>query len=635
MNQLKLTGKDMRIMVNEDVSLSVFRRDDTLLWQSSRSYIPALVIRSNDRKIYNLPLADASKVSVAEYDDGKYSGHTLRLSDFAGTDIILELIFAIDTKVDELMLQVAQAGGSDTVVSVEHFYRLEKPVANGGYMVLPHGSGYLIPAECPDELPGKGPKGGFIGARWTLPVFGMVRGNDAICAIVETWWDCEVEANHAPGKQSALDFHWRGSLGKLEYARCFYLRFTEGMDYVAMARLYRRYAREHGLLQTLEEKAVQTPVIRRYIQNILLRWPAWNIEDGPAVLENIHKLQGMGFGINFFFPKWSSEGYSSERNTATTANCSWQAYLHPNPVPGGWGSLVKFANSVRQSNCTVQGFINPRSQYPDGPEFDEARWPCDADGQRIHDLSTHDALDRIKWVLDNIEEKGLKLDVLYFDGFSAHSGLEEDFSSHPVSRRQTFEAQNACFAETRRRGIMPGGELARFWCIANCDYFFFTDWSSDRLSNAPVQGAPAPVGEPIPLFQLVFHDCYIAGFSSGGYSLYAPGDDWWAEYTPRLYEFLFTSAPAHNWLPEGYVPVRDWNSPKTQRRWGWLRRWSTYYRAVAMFEMLSHEFLSADRKQQRIRFANGVVAEFDMATNRLRVSGVAGFTGEWERPEEF
>ncbi len=46
-------------------------------------------------------------------------------------------------------------------------------------------------------------------------------------------------------------------------------------------------------------------------------------------------------------------------------------------------------------------------------------------------------------------------------------------------------------------------------------------------------------------------------------------------------------------------------------------------------EMLSHEFLSADRKQQRTTFANGRITEFDMAANRFRVWGVPGFAGKW------
>ena len=633
MNQLELSGKNVNIQVNENLSLTVLRRDGRLLWESSKTQTPTIMVRANDTEPRTLPLASATNVSVSHFDDGKHRGNIVRLSGFDGFDVVMELILAIDTTSDELLIQVSQVGGRDTVVSVGHLYRFEKSVTDGGYMVLPHGSGYLIPAECPDELPGKGLKGGLIGGRWSMPIFGMVRGDDSMCAIVETWWDCDVEADHLPGDLSALDFNWVGSPGKLSYPRRFVLRFAKGLDYVAMAKVYRKHARKQGLLRTLEEKADETPVIRKYMGNILLRWPAWNTEDGPAVLADIRRLQKMGFGINFFFPKWSSAGYLPERGTATTANAGWQAYLLQNPVPGGWKSLAGFADTLRQLGCTVQGFVNPRSQVPDGPEFDEERWPCNASGQQIHDLSTHDALERTKRVLDNIEAKGLKYDVLYYDGYSAHYPLQEDFSpSHPQTRRQTYEAQNTCFAETRRRGIMPGGELARFWCMADCDYFFFTDWSSDRLSNTPVQGAPAPVGEPIPLFQLVFYDCYIAGFSGGGYALYSPGYDWWADRTPRLYELLFASAPAHNWLSEGYVPIRDWDSNKAQRRWNWLKRWNAYYRTIATSEMVSHRFLSPDWRQQRIEFANGVTANFNMATNELRVEGIADFSGDWEKP---
>jgi len=649
MNQLELAGKNVKVVVNGDMRLTILRSDGRLIWESSKSQTPTVSVlggcipspktnvevRAGGAEAHSMPLSSATHVSVSAFDDGKYRGHAVCLHGFEGVDVVLELQIAIDASTDELMIQIAQVNGSDTVVSIEHFYRFEKPVADGGYMVLPHGSGYLVWADCPDELPGQGHRGGFIGARWTLPMFGMVRDSDAMCFIVDTWWDCNVEAEHVPDSLSTLDFHWRGSLGKLDYPRRFFARFAEGMDYVAMAKLYREYARKQGLLRTLEEKAVQTPVIRRYIEDILVRWPAWNAEDGSAVLADIRRLRDMGFGINFFFPKWSSMGYSPKTNAPNTADAGWQAYLQTDPVPGGWKSPVDFAHKVHNLGGVIQGFINPRTQRAEGPEYDEARWPCDAKGKPIRDLSTHDALDRIKRVLDNIEAKGLKYDVLYYDGYSAYYPLPEDYSPlHPQSRRQTFEGQNACFAETGRRGIMPGGELARFWCIANCDYFFFTDWSSDRLSNTPVQGAPAPVGIPVPLFQLVFHDCYIAGFSGGGYALYSPGYDWWADRTPRLYELFFASAPAHNWLPDGHVPIH-WDNPKTKLRWTWLKRWSDYYRSIAMSEMVSHKFLSADRAQQRIEFANGVVAEFNMATNELRVENTPNFSGEWEKPEEL
>ena len=299
---------------------------------------------------------------------------------------------------------------------------------------------------------------------------------------------------------------------------------------------------------------------------------------------------------------------------------------------GWWNSQGMFVNWAVQ----FRGLLAPeaRSQTPDGPAFDAGRGPQDAQGKPIHDLSTHDAVECIKRGLDNIEAHGLKYDGLYYDGYSAYHPLPEDFSpTHPVTHRMTFEAQNACFTETRRRGIMPAAELARFWCIPNCDYFFFTDWSSDRLSNVPVQGAPAPVGEPIPLFQLVFHDCYMAGFSGGGYAVYSPGYDWWDDRTPRLYELMFASAPAYNWLPNGNVPIGDIRSDDVHRQLAWLKRWSAYYRAITTSEMVRHQFLSDDRKLQEIEFANGVVAAFNMGTNEFRVMNLVGFSGEWEKPE--
>ena len=632
---MELPGANTRIRVNENLSLTVFDTDGRLMWETSQTHTPVLTVKRGKSELRRIPLK-LGKAKPSRFDDGKYRGQKLLITGFEDADIELELTFAIDSAEDELLIQAAQTGGMDAVVDIEHLYTFEKPISGGGYMVLPHGSGYLIPAECPDELPGEGHKDGYLGARWTLPMFGMVRGDDAMCAIVETWWDCEVEASHKPGDGSALSFHWRGSLGKLAYPRRFLLRFSRGMDYVSMAKIYREYARRQGTLRTLEEKSSETPSILHDISSILFRWPAWNPNESASVLGEVQFLREMGFNVKFFFPKWSSRGYSPERGTATTADAGWQAFLLENPVPGGWESLVEFADAVRKLGCTIQGFVNPRSQHPEAPEFDEARWPRNAEGQTIHDLSVHDAFDRIKRGLDNLEARGLKYDALYYDGYSAYHPLPQDFSpEHSVTRRMTYEAQNECFAETRRRGITAAAELARFWCIPYCDYFFFTDWSSDRLCNTPVQGALAPVGEPIPLFQLVFHDCYMAGFSGGGYSVYSPGYDWWEDRTPRLYELLFASAPAYNWLPDGSVPVGDLSGVEVKQRLTWLKRWSAYYRSVATSEMVSHRFLSPDRKIQKTEFANGAIAIFNMATNEFRIINVADSSGEWEKPEEL
>ena len=197
--------------------------------------------------------------------------------------------------------------------------------------------------------------------------------------------------------------------------------------------------------------------------------------------------------------------------------------------------------------------------------------------------------------------------------------------ARPVGRRRNFEAQVECFRETRRRGIVPGAELARFWSVAEADFFFFTDWSSDRLRE----------GEPVPLFPLVFHDCFTAHFSGGGY--YNEGKyDWYADRHPRLYELMYAAMPSHNWLPGGSRPIapEDWGTEAMNRRLKWLRRWHAYFQQVCYREMLTHKFLNPQRTLQRVEFAGGVVAEFDLAKGLFRVQGVPGFTGDWEKPEE-
>ena len=312
----------------------------------------------------------------------------------------------------------------------------------------------------------------------------------------------------------------------------------------------------------------------------------------------------------------------------------WQAFLHPSPVPGGWPTLVKLEREFHQLGCLVQAFICPIYQDPQADGYDLDRGPIGPLEKRLeHPLSQHDVVDRMKRVLNNVDVEGLKLDVLYYDGydgFALHADLPQDFSlAHPMSRRQNIEAQLTCFAETRRRGTMPGAELARFWAVGECDYFFFTDWANDRLTSTPNLASTAPAGIPVPLFQLVFNDCYMAGFSGGGYARYAQGMDWWEGSSPRLYELMHAASPAYNWLPDPHVPIDNWDSAREARKREWLRLWRDFYSSVAFSEMTSHR-IGSDPSQRQIEFANGVSGEFDLSQNRFRIFGVGEIDEAWQ-----
>ena len=64
MQQLKLNGRDVTVLVNDDLCLSVLARDGDLLWESSRHLLPRFRFRNGleESKVHNL--ADAADVSV-------------------------------------------------------------------------------------------------------------------------------------------------------------------------------------------------------------------------------------------------------------------------------------------------------------------------------------------------------------------------------------------------------------------------------------------------------------------------------------------------------------------------------------------------------------------------------------------
>ena len=636
-----LQGRNVAVRVTDSLTIEILGGDGEVLFTSSKTDVPAVTLGDRSR----LALHEAARVEAGAYDDGGFAGHRLDLSGFGDSDARLELVLAMDAR-DTLLVAVEQTGGAD-VRQVDHLYRFEKPVSDGGYMVLPHGSGYLIDADCPDELPGAfvSQQGDMIGGRWSMPLFGMARDDVGMCVVVEDWWDCKVTAHHEPGSASALDFNWAPSLGKLACRRQMKVHLGKGMDHTAMAKLYReQYARPRGLIRTLREKAEVTPTIERYIKTVLVRWPAWDPQLRDEILADLKRFREMGFEITLFYPKWPSKGFSPDRSTGNTVDGGWMGWVHPNPVPGGWAELKEFFDDVHGLGCLTQAFMNPGCHVPGEPTFDEGRIPIDEEGNKpgfaadfgYNYFCSFDDVERISGALDHVAGQGITFDALYYDGYSAHCGVREDFSSaHPLTRRRNFDAENQVMAYTREIGTMPGGELARFWCIRDCDFFFYSDWSQDRLTNVPTQESTRPVGEFVPLFQLVFHDCYMAGFSGGGHEAYVKGVDWWHDSTPRLYELMSCSAPCFNWLPSNSLPVADWDSDLAKAKFDWLKRRSTLFQAIATSEMTSHKFLGEGRKLQRIEFANGVWAEFDFEKNLCRVSGVEGFSGEWEKPCEY
>jgi hypothetical protein len=604
------------VRVNTDLTLNVDQGKGIPAWETARSSPPTIWVRPEKADEKQPPLqirlADASDRTASDYDDGTHHGHRIRLKAFPNADVEVELIIALNDR-GELLAQIAQVGGRDAIQRVAGLYDWAVKPAADTYLVVPRGSGYLIRSDSPQPVT----LAGFVGAAYSLPMFGIVRGNASCYQIIETWWDAHVSIQHTPGQNTVMSLDWEASLGKLAYPRRVSFKFAEKMDYVGMAKAYRQYLIDHKELTTLRQQAEKTPSLKDFLTGVEYRWTGWEPAEYAQVLDNLHHFKEAGLPVTFFFPKWPTHGYAPGR----PPDAGWQGYLQRQPVPGGWPAAKQLADAVHQLGCTVKLMVVPYYYDGNAPGYD----PAKASNVGFPALSSRYFEDALTLLLDHLKQNDFPCDALYFDGHSAYSGYSEHKDAKgPLSRRQSFEAQSACFRRTRSRGIVVGAELARFWSVGDCSFFFFTDWANDRLRE----------GEPIPLFPLVFHDCYGAYFSGGGY--YDEGKyDWYADRNPRLYELMYAAMPSHNWLPGGSRPIRaeDWGTDAMNRRLAWLRLWHAYYQKVCYSEMLTHQFLNPAHTLQRVEFAGGVSAEFDLAKGLFRVHGVPGFSGDWQRPE--
>ncbi len=602
---LSLKTAETTIGIGQDLTLAVYRHStDKAIWTTPVATVTVHQAGSEPEKV---KLSDAIPGEAEKFDDGVFQGYRIRLTRIGKTDVELTFVLALDSQ-NRLRVEVSQTAGKDTVVEITDFCSLAIAPDPHAYLVVPRGSGYMIRSDAtkPVKL------NGFVGASYSMPLFGLVQGEHTVYQIIESWWDAYVRVDHAPGESSRISLDWRASHGKLAYSRRLLLVFGTGHDHVDMAKGYRKYLTDRDQLVTLKERLQTTPRLKQFLEGIEYRSIIWGNQDHQHVLDNIVRFQEAGLPVTFFHPKWiMTPGWMEN---------SWQDFIKDKPREGGWSAAGKLVEAAHRLGCPVKIFVMPHKYYADGPAYDLTK----LSGVGFPQISDHYAVEITNKILENLEEKGIQIDALYFDGHAAHRGHDEHQSPEgPVTRKATFEAQVNSFRETRRHGVVPGAELARFWCVNDCDFFFFTDWSADRLRD----------GEPIPLFPLVFHECYAAHFSGGGY--YDEGKyDWYADRHPRLYELMYGAMPSHNWLPGGSGLLRPehWGTDRMAQRLEWLRRWHQYFQAVCFSEMVDHHFLDDNRSLQQVVYANGVVADFDLAEGRFRVQGVQGFTGDWEMP---
>lgn len=505
------------------------------------------------------------------------------------------------------------------------------------YTLLNCQQGLMIPNTWETEL---GPivfDGYFGTAGAYMPWFGQVKEGEGCLALCMTPWNAGCQAEHpAGGPYTHANVWFEPSLGRMEYRRIMRYTLMSHCDYNDMCKAYRTYVNEQGKLRTLKEKAAKVPSVDRLIgsgfihagikTNVCENSDFFDKEQPDknnhlttfaareAQMRELHKAGAKK--VYLHLDGWAQPGYDNR---------------HPDYTPaceeaGGWAGMKSLADTMHELGYLFGIHDQYRDFYLAAPSFDEdyacrltdgsiprhQRW---AGGPQSYLCGTQ-APYYVKRNFTVLRENQIDLDCAYLDVFTCNEGDECNNPRHRMSRKECYEERNRCFDYLMSQGILPSSEEVNDWCVPSMVFCHYAPY--DFMLREP--GSPK-YGVPVPLFNLVYHDCLIEPWMMDRVS---------ADEDYMLYALLNGGAPYL--LRDGAYPNFD-GSFETQglglkediKRCDIV---CELHEKVAKCEMTCHELVDGDYNIQRTIFADGTTVTVDFARQTYEI--IYGIGGERE-----
>lgn len=471
---------------------------------------------------------------------------------------------------------------------------------------------------------------GFMGTAGAyMPWFGQVKDRAGYIAICEQPWNAAYYTEHpAEGPYTHVGIRWEPSLGKMDYRRVMKYSFVKDCDYNDLCKIYRNYVIEKGRFKSLAEKAVKTPSIDQLIGSAFLHkgiktqvmtnsdfYDAENPDKNNHLTpfsvrtEEIKKFHELGVEkLYLHLDGWAEPGYDNQHPD----------YLLACEKAGGWKAMKELSDTMHECGYLFGIHDQYRDYYYAAKTFDEnfatrladgtipshARW---AGGPQTYLCATQ-APFYVKRNFTEIMDNGIKLDCAYLDVFTCNEGDECSHPWHKMTRRECYEYRNACFEYLLSKGILPSSEEVNDWAIPSLVFCHYAPY--DFMLDRP--GSPKK-GIPVPLFNLVYHDCLIEPWMMDKVS---------EEEDYMLYAVLNGGAP--------YL-VRDGAYQNTDGSFAGgveitiedqIKRCkvvSDLHEKVAKCEMVRHEMVDGNLEVQRTTFADGTVVTVDFQAQTYQI----------------
>ena len=393
-------------------------------------------------------------------------------------------------------------------------------------------------------------------------------------------------------------------------------RFLRG-GYNEIAKAYRAYVKDKGALITLKAKAALNPLVKELAGCPIIHTgiavhvspdSRYYKPDDPeyndhyvtfdARARQIRLLRQKGLKRAYtHFDGWGYRGYDN---------------LHPSPLPpspiaGGAEGMKRLMDAVRECGYLFGIHDQYRDYYYDAPFFtlDEARQNLDGGHSHNHIwygghyayLCPQKAVEYVRSNYTQLERMGIKPDSSYLDVFSL-AELDECFNPrHRIDREGSVKYRRECLDWLTARGIIPSSEETLDCILPSQVLCHHAPFNKDEIADL---GRAVP----IPLFNLVYHDCVVIPWigrkgENGESGLPAP-------MSTYLYAIL-CGDPVYCPIDADESTIAD------------VEEACAVSGRLLFEEMLRHELLAPDGLKQRALYADGTAVEIDMEKGTYRV----------------
>jgi len=466
----------------------------------------------------------------------------------------------------------------------------------GDFAVVPYAEGMILPVG---ELDLRRDFW-YAGYKTTMAWCGITNLTDGYMVLPSTPADGGVLI-HPQGPPDAqrlgLRAAWVGEKGKLGYPRTVVYTFVAEGGYVAMAQRYRAWAEAAGYVKPFSEKLTDRPHLDRLLGAVDF-WGRNGTNDS-AFYRELRSL-GIDRAICSLGGGWVPPPGVSDlvRELHDLGYLPSHYDIYTDVWPGAENDEPRYARK--------HGY--PDDVYVDADGSLRKGWVIrakDAQYQGYYICSSQHAKEAIPRITAGLAESPYA--CRFIDVITA-AGPSECYSDvHPLTRTQDIEAKRAMLnLVSGRFGLVTGSEECRDWAMAVTDFGEGTmtiraatnagyDWANPVEPEPEYLKLNADGRYRLPLRGLAFHDCHVATWYTGDGATKVPA----AWLKKDLLNLLYGTMPL--WMPDADL----WAKYRTEFVRSYFRV-NPVFRATGYDRMLSHEFLTADRRVQRTRFSGGV-----------------------------